>query len=143
MERTDTDVDGFLTGVEGPRADDLRALDRIIAEELAGLERVLWEGPMWGGTEQRIIGYGGITQPRPRGASIEWFLVGLAMQQQHLSVYVNAAEDGEYLVKRRAAKLGNVKVGSAAVTFASLEALDLDAFRAMLRRARELAPDAS
>lgn len=142
MERTDTDVDGFLAAVDGPRGDDLRTLDRIIAEEFAGLERVLWEGPMWGGTEQRIVGYGGISQPRPRGASVEWFLVGLAAQQQHLSVYVNAAEDGEYLVKRRAAELGKVKVGSAAITFASLAALDETAFRAMLRRARELTPDA-
>lgn len=142
MERTDTDVDGFLAEAEGPRGDDLRALDRIISDELAGLERVLWEGPMWGGTEQRIIGYGGITQPRPRGASVEWFLVGLAMQQKHLSVYVNAAEDGEYLVKRRAAGLGAVKVGSAAVTFASLADVDEQALRSLIRRARELVPDA-
>ena len=66
MERTDTDVDGFLAAAGGPRGDDLRALDGIIREELAGLERVLWEGVMWGGTEQRIVGYGGISQPRPR-----------------------------------------------------------------------------
>jgi len=142
MERTDADVDGFLAGIASARGDDLRALDRIISEELAGLERVLWEGAMWGGTEQRIIGYGGISQPRPRGASVEWFLVGLAEQQRHLSVYVNAAEDGEYLVKRRAGELGAVKVGSAAVTFASLADLDEPAFRALLRRARELMPDA-
>jgi hypothetical protein len=142
MERTDADVDGFLAGVTGARGDDLRALDRIISEELAGLERVLWEGTMWGGTEQRIVGYGAISQPRPRGASVEWFLVGLAEQQRHLSVYVNAAEDGEYLVKRRAGELGAVKVGSAAVTFASLADLDEPAFRAVLRRARELMPDA-
>jgi hypothetical protein len=142
MERTDSDVDGFLAGVEGPRGDDLRGLDRIISEELTGLERVLWEGTMWGGTEQRIVGYGAITQPRPRAASVEWFLVGLAAQQQHLSVYVNAAEDGEYLVKRRAADLGKVKVGSAAMTFGSLANLDETAFRALLRRARELMPDA-
>ena len=142
MERTDADVDGFLAGVAGARGDDLRALDRIISEELAGLERVLWEGAMWGGTEQRIVGYGAISQPRPRGASVEWFLVGLAEQQRHLSVYVNAAEDGEYLVKRRAGELGAVKVGSAAVTFASLADLDEPAFRALLRRARELMPDA-
>ena len=142
MQRTDTDVDDFLAGVEGERGEELRALDRIITEEMVGLERVLWEGAMWGGTEQRIVGYGGITQERPRGASIEWFLVGLADQQQHLSVYVNAAEDGEYLVKRRAAELGSVKVGSAAITFTSLAALDEPAFRAMLRRARELTPDA-
>ncbi|MFD4421168.1 hypothetical protein ACFWN7_06655 [Agromyces sp. NPDC058484] len=142
MERSDTEVDGFLAGVEGPRGDDLRALDRILSEELAGLERVLWEGTMWGGTEQRIVGYGGISQPRPRGASVEWFLIGLAEQQRHLSVYVNAAEDGEYLVKRRAAGLGKVKVGSAAMTFGSLADLDEAAFRSLLRRARELTPEA-
>jgi len=142
MERTDADVDGFLAGVAGARGEDLRALDRIISEELSGLERVLWEGAMWGGTEQRIVGFGGISQPRPRGASVEWFLVGLAEQQRHLSVYVNAAEDGEYLVKRRAGELGAVKVGSAAVTFATLADLDEPAFRALLRRARELTPDA-
>lgn len=142
MERTDVDVDDFLAGLEGQRGDDMRALDRIIREELAGLERVLWEGPMWGGTEQRIVGYGGVTQPRPRGASVEWFLVGLALQRKHLSVYVNAADDGEYLVKRRAAELGTVKVGSAALTFGSPADLDEAAFRELLRRARELVPDA-
>jgi hypothetical protein len=142
MERTDTDVDSFLAGLEGQRGDEMRALDRIIREELAGLERVLWEGPMWGGTEQRIVGYGGVTQPRPRGASVEWFLVGLALQQKHLSIYVNAADGGEYLVKRRAAELGRVKVGSAALTFGSLADLDEAAFRALLRGARELVPDA-
>jgi len=35
-----------------------------------------------------------------------------------------------------------VQVGSAALTFDSVADLDLDAFRAMLRRARELMPDA-
>ncbi|MGW4929515.1 hypothetical protein ACWEOH_10200 [Agromyces sp. NPDC004153] len=141
MERTRTDVDAFLTGTQGPRGDDLRELDRFITEELSGLERVLWEGAMWGGTEQRIVGYGAISQPRPRGASVEWFLVGLALQQRHLSIYVNAAEDGEYLVRRRAAALGRVKVGSAALTFGALADLDVDAFRALLARARELVPD--
>ncbi|GAA1796403.1 DUF1801 domain-containing protein [Agromyces lapidis] len=143
MERSDLDVDDFLASVEGPRGDDLRALDRIISNELAGLERVLWTGPMWGGTDQRIVGYGGISQPRPRGASVEWFLVGLAAQQRHLSLYVNAADGGEYLVRRHAAELGRVKVGSAAVTFGSLADLDEPALRALLRRARELSPEAS
>ena len=141
MERTDTDVDDFLAEGEGRRADDLRALDRIVSEEFAGLERVLWEGAMWGGTHQRIVGYGAISQPRPRGASVEWFLVGLAMQQQHLSLYVNAADGGQYLVKAWADRLGKVKVGSAAVTFGSLADVDEQALRALLRRARELTPD--
>lgn len=141
MERSDTDVDGFLAELEGPRGDHLRALDRILSEELAGLERVLWEGAMWGGTEQRIVGYGAITQARPRGASVEWFLIGLAAQKANLSIYVNAAEDGEYLVKRRAKELGRVKVGSAAITFTALADVDEQALRALVRRARELTPD--
>ena len=142
MERTDVDVDAWLAALGGPRADAMRELDRVITAELAGLDRTLWQGVFWGGTEQSIIGYGAITQPRPRGESVEWFLVGLADQSAHVSVYVNAAEDGEYLVKRRAGELGRVKVGSAAISITSLDRLDRDGFTGLLRRARQLAPDA-
>lgn len=142
MERTATDVDVWLAELSGPRADAMRELDRVITGELAGLDRALWQGAFWGGTEQSIIGYGAIAQPRPRGEPVEWFLIGLADQAAHLSVYVNAAEDGEYLVKRRAGELGRVKVGSAAITIPSLDRLDPDGFVRLLRRARELAPDA-
>ena len=142
MERTGRDVDAFLAGLEGERGEAMRELDRIISAELPGVERVLWEGVFWGGTEQAIVGYGGITQPRPRAASVDWFLIGLAEQAAYVSVYVNAAEDGEYLVKRRADTLGRVKVGSAAITITSLDRLDCDGFVALLRRAHELVPDA-
>ncbi|BDZ64252.1 hypothetical protein [Agromyces mangrovi Wang et al. 2018] len=142
MERTETDVDAFLASLEGERGEAMRVLDARIAREFAGLERVLWEGVFWGGTEQRIIGYGAITQPRPRGADVDWFLVGLAAQQQHVSVYVNAVDDGAYLVKTFAPRLGRVKVGSAAVSITRLDAFDLDAFDEMIRRAREVTPDA-
>lgn len=138
MKRTDTSVDEFLRSFEEPRASDLAELDALIHAELFGCERVLWEGVFWGGTEQRIIGYGTLLQPRPRGKQVEWMLIGLAAQKQHLSVYVNAVESGEYLVRNRAATLGNVKVGASALTFKKLEDLDLDAFRSLLRRALEL-----
>jgi len=142
MERTEVDVDEFLATLEGERGDAMRALDARIAAAFDGLERVLWEGVFWGGTEQRIVGYGAITQPRPRGADVDWFLVGLAAQQQHVSVYVNAVDDGAYLVKTFAPRLGRVKVGSAAVNITRLDALELDAFDEMIRRAREVTPDA-
>ncbi|MDF9877987.1 DUF1801 domain-containing protein [Cellulosimicrobium cellulans] len=143
MERTRTDVDTFLAALTGRPGEHLRALDQIVAPEMAGLERVLWEGTLWGGSHQQIVGYGGIRQPRPRGASAEWFLVGIAAQKAHLSVYVNAVEDGDYLVRAHAARLGRVRVGAAAVTFARPDDLDHEAFVTMLRRARELAPDAT
>jgi hypothetical protein len=143
LQRSEVPVDRFLGELDDPRADDLRALDRLVSAELSGLERVLWTGVMWGGTEQRIIGYGGITQPRPRGEPVSWFLVGLAMQKSTLSVYVNAAEDGEYLVRRRAGLLGEVKVGSAVINVKAADDLDRTGFTDLLRRARELTPNAT
>ncbi|MFJ4026798.1 hypothetical protein ACIPWF_05780 [Paenarthrobacter sp. NPDC089989] len=140
MERSNVDVDDFLALPSSPPA--LSQLDALIREELAGLERVLWEGPMWGGTEQRIIGYGAISQPRPKGEAVDWFLVGLAAQSRHLSIYVNAAGEGGYLVQSWASELGDVKVGAAAITFKDPSRLHEEALRRLLRRARELAPDA-
>jgi hypothetical protein len=136
----DDDVDAFLASTT--RAPELQELDAAITRALPGLTRVLWRGPMWGGTDQAIVGYGSIRQPRPRGSDVEWFLVGLAEQKRHLSIYVNAAEDGAYLVQRFADRLGRVKVGAAAVTFSSTDDLDLEGLHALLLRARELAPDA-
>ncbi|WP_448058892.1 hypothetical protein [Cellulomonas hominis] len=141
MERTAHDVDQFLAELQGRRGDDMRELDRLIVQELGGLERALWEGALWSGTFQRIIGYGAIEQPRPRGASVRWFLVGLAAQKSHLSVYVNAVEPGAYLVASYAARLGRVKVGAAAITLGTRDSLDDDGFVALLRHARQITPD--
>lgn len=136
MEKVGDDIDAFIRA--SSRADELSALDMMIREALPGVDRVLWRGRMWGGTDQAIIGYGTIRQPRPRGPEVEWFLVGLAEQKRHLSVYVNAAEDGAYLVQARASRLGRVKVGAAAVTFGSVSDLDAGEFRSLLMRAQEL-----
>lgn len=126
MERVDTSPDEYLAGLP----DDVRApmtlLDRLISGAMPGRARSLWEGPFWGGTQQSIIGYGNIVQPRPRGQDVEWFAVGLAVQKRHFSVYVNAAEDGEYLGHRYADRLGKVELGAASIGFRSMDDVDLD-----------------
>ncbi|GAA1136588.1 DUF1801 domain-containing protein [Nesterenkonia lutea] len=139
MEPVTDDVDEYLRSVA--RTEEMTALDALISTELPGLSRVLWRGAMWGDTEQTIIGYGRMRQPRPRGADVDWFLIGLAEQSKHLSVYLNAAEEGGYLLKHRADRLGKVKVGAAALTFTKLENLDQTEFRSMIARAGELHPD--
>jgi hypothetical protein len=139
MQRSTTTPDEHLASLPDGVREDMVALDAAIAEVFAGDERVLWEGPMWGGTHQRIIGYGAMVQHQ-RTADVEWFVVGLAAQKQHLSVYVNAAEDGRYLAQAWADRLGKVKAGSANVTFRRLADVDLPALVEMARRARELTP---
>ena len=150
MDRTDTDPDDFLNGFADESVrNTMHRLDGIVRSTMPGRSRTLWEGVFWGGTEQSIIGYGDIVQPRPRGDDVEWFLVGLARQKDGYSLYVNAVDDGVYLGQRHAERLrspgvakSRVKIGSASIGFRSLDDLDLDTLRELLTEAdRSTPPD--
>lgn len=138
MQRSSTSPDEFISSLPDGVRDDIAMLDAQLSRIFEGHERVLWEGPMWGGTEQRIVGYGAYRQEGRGGAAVDWFVIGLAVQKAHLSLYVSAAEDGQYLAKRYADRLGKVKVGSANVTFKRLADLDLSVALEMAERARDL-----
>jgi hypothetical protein len=138
MQRSTTRVDDFIAYLPDGVRDDIAMLDAQLSRVFEGHERVLWEGPMWGGTEQRIIGYGAYDYKGRSGAEGEWFIVGLAAQKAHLSLYVSGAEDGQPLAKRYADRLGKVKVGSANVTFKRPTDLHLPAVIEMVERARDL-----
>jgi hypothetical protein len=138
MERTATDPAELVESLPDRFRDDVRRLDAEISRVMTGHSRVLWEGVFWGGTEQRIIGYGRFVQHNRDGSNVDWFVVGLAAQKAHLSLYVNAVEEGQYLVKRWADRLGRVKVGSANATFKRLSDVDLAEVVAMAERARDL-----
>ena len=138
MNKTDDDVDEFLAAIDGDAGESMRVVDARIRAALPGLSRVLWRGVFWGGTEQAIIGYGELLQERPNGPAVEWFLIGLARQAKHISLYVNAGDSGGYLGKQFAAELGTVKIGAASIGFRSADDLDLDALERMVLRAREL-----
>jgi hypothetical protein len=115
---------------------DIATLDGVIAEEMAGLERVLWEGLLWGGTHQRIIGYGADRYTNRSGNEVDWYLVGLARQKDHITLYVNAADGGTYLIRDYVSRLGKVKIGSAHASFRRFSDVDQGALRELLRRAR-------
>ena len=138
MQRSSTPPDDFIASLPDGVRDDIAVLDAQLARIFEGHERVLWEGPMWGGSEQRIIGYGTYHYKGRSGAEGEWFIVGLAAQKAHLSLYVSGAEDGQSLAKRYADRLGKVKVGSANVSFNRLADLDLPVVLEMAERARDL-----
>lgn len=139
MQRSATSPDEHIASLPDGTRDEIETLDAELTRIFSGLERVLWEGPMWGGTEQRIIGYGAVQQVNRTGAAVDWFIVGLAVQKSHLSLYVSAVEDGQYLVKSYAGRLGKVKAGSANVTFKRLSDVELPILLEMAERARDLA----
>ena len=113
MRRVSRSPDDVLAQLPDDVRPDMARMDALITEALSGRSRVVWEGVFWGGTEQQIIGYGDLLQPRPRGEAVEWFVVGLARQKKAISVYVNAVDDGRYLLSAYAGRLGKARTGSA------------------------------
>ena len=140
MERVTTDPDAWLRSLPDPAGEELRRLDALISGAMPGRRRDLWRGVFWGGSDQTILGYGDLVQPRPRGEAVEWFVVGLAQQKRHLSVYVNAVADGRYVLADHAGRLGRVKVGSASITLTRADDLDPAAFTGMLAAADAACP---
>lgn len=138
MERSQIHPDDYLASLGAEIAATMKAADLLIREAMPGASRSLWTGVFWGGTEQTIIGYGDLRQPRPKGPDVDWFQVGLARQKRDYSVYVNAVEDGAYLVQSYADRLGRAKVGSANISFTSLAGVDHAVLTELLRRAHDL-----
>lgn len=140
MERRGTDPDRYLQSLPADIREEMVGLDALITTAMPGRRRVVWEGTFWGGTEQTIIGYGDLVQERPGGATVEWFVVGLARQKNYFSIYVNATAAGRYLVADYAGRLGKAKVGSANVTFKRQADIDTETMRELVSRANELSP---
>ncbi|SNS99215.1 protein of unknown function (DU1801) [Geodermatophilus saharensis] len=121
----------------GPRADELRRVDALVREAAPGLDRQLV--PAGSG---QVLGYG-LMPYRPRSAkeTTRWPLVALAAQKRHLSLYVCAVVDGQYLPEARAARLGTVSCGKSCIRFSSLDRVDTGELAALLRDAAAATSD--
>jgi hypothetical protein len=105
----------------GPREEDLRRVDALIMAAAPGIDRQLV--PAGSG---QMLGYGLMPyKPRSAKETTSVPLISLAPQKRHLSLYVFAVVDGQYLAEARAEKLGKVSCGKSCVRFGSLDAVDV------------------
>ncbi len=126
MEITSTDPSDHIDSLPDDRRRDIALLDAEITKRMRGESRVLWEGRLWAGSDQKIIGYGTFSYTNSSGKTTNWFMVGLAAQKNYISMYVNAVDDDGYVLKKYADRLGKAKVGSASISFKSVEDINLD-----------------
>ena len=126
MEISPQSVDDHLASLpDGVRA-DMQLLDAQITAKTKDASRGLFEGKFWGGSDQKIIGYGKFRYTNSSGKKVEWFMVGLAAQKNYISMYVNAVDDDGYVVAKYKDRLGKVKTGSASISFKTVDDIDLD-----------------
>jgi Domain of unknown function (DU1801) len=124
------EIDAWFAAA-GPREEELRRADALVMAAAPGIDRQLV--PAGAG---RMLGYG-LMPYRPKSAkeTTMWPLIALAAQKRHLSLYVCAVVDGEYLAETRAGRLGKVSCGKSCIRFTSLAALDVDELGTLLRDA--------
>lgn len=137
MQKTDRNPSTWLDALPEPERTQMQRLDQLIAAAMQGHSRALWEGKFWAGTEQSIIGYGDLDFTGARNKVVPWFMVGLALQKNYFSVYVNAVDGGKYLAETWAGRLGKVKGGKASLSFKHIDDIDLDILKKIVDLARQ------
>ncbi len=115
----------------GPREQELRRVDALVMAAAPGIDRQLV--PVGSG---RMLGYGLMPyKPKSAKETTMWPLIAVAAQKRHLSLYVCAVVDGEYLAETRAPRLGRVSCGRSCIRFPALDRVDEGELATLLRDA--------
>jgi hypothetical protein len=126
----DPAIEGWFAAA-GSRESELRRVDELVLAAAPGIDRQLV--PVGSGS---MLGYGLMPyRPRSAGQTTTWPLIALAAQKRHLSLYVCAVVDGEYLAEARAERLGRVSCGKSCIRFPSLDRVDRAELTALLQDA--------
>lgn len=104
---------------------DLKKLDKLVRESAPGLKRYFHRGtpPDEPGMRFKMIGYGRFQYRSRSGQSVEWPVVGVALQKNYVSVYLSIAKDGVPLLQSYSGKLGEVRSGRNNFSFEKFEDL--------------------
>lgn len=138
METTKTTPQAYIDSLPGDRQDAIQTLHDKIVKIFKGQTVQMWEGIFWGGSEQKIIGYGDCVYINSKKQEVKWFVVGLTYQKNYISIYVVAVEDKEYVVEKYKAELGKAKTGKSVVSFKNLEDVNVDVLMKIIKKAKEI-----
>jgi hypothetical protein len=125
---------------DSKRKIDLQKLDKLVRESAPALKRYFHRGTPPGepGMRFKMIGYGRFYFRARSEESVEWPVVGIALQKNYISVYLSVAKDGVPLVQAYAGKLGEKRSGSNNFSFEKYEDLVTPAVSALLAEAQKI-----
>jgi hypothetical protein len=128
-------IEALVNNVSAERAELMRTLDDVIRREAPTLVPSATElSPT-----KPAIGYGPFHYTYASGRQGDSFVVVLANQAQHVSLYINAADEHGYIAEQRAAELGaKVSVGRSCIRIKKLEHVDLDVLGEVVRTAERI-----
>jgi hypothetical protein len=111
------------------RKGDLVKLDALIAKAAPALKRHFHAGTPAGeaGMRMKMIGYGRFRFAIKSGETVDWPVIGVALQKNYISVYLSIAKDGAPILRAPAGALGARRVGNNNFSFGKYEELDAGA----------------
>ena len=117
------------------RRGELQKLDAVIRRAAPNLKRFFHPGTPKGqpGMRLKMIGYGRFHYTGKTGRTIEWPVIGVALQKNYISVYVSLTRNGRPLVAQYAARLSALKVSRYTFTFENFGALNAKAVQLLFR----------
>ena len=92
--------------------------------------------------EFRMLGYGKFHYRYASGREGDTVLIGVADNEQAISLYVMAADEQGYLAEQYAPRLGKASCGKSCIRFKRFDDLDLTVLEELVRRAAALGPGA-
>jgi hypothetical protein len=85
------------------------------------------------GMRMNLIGYGCFECEVNSGQQVKWPIVGLALQQNDISLYTSVVQDGAPITDRYKGSLGELKTGRGNFSFVTFDQLDRGAVVTLLK----------
>ncbi len=80
-------------------------------------------------------GYGSFKYKNNKKEMLDWPIISLASQKNHISIFVCSVADGKYLVESYKKELGKVTVGKTCISFKKVEDLNLKVLEKVIKLA--------
>jgi len=114
----------YLAQLEEPRKSEVAALDALIRKTAPKLEPFVLSG---------VLAYGRWHYRYTSGRENDWFRIGVASNQNYISLYICAADDRGYVAVRYKEALPKANVGRSCVRFKRLSDLDQSPLKRLIR----------
>jgi len=108
------------------RKSDLLRLHDLIRTSAPLLKRYFHKGTPAGeaGMRTKMIGYGKLRYATRSGGTVEWPVIGVALQKNYISIYIAVTKAEKPIVAAYAGKLGEKRVGRNNFSFERFEDLN-------------------
>jgi hypothetical protein len=121
-------------GFDPSRKPELVKLDLLIRKTAPSLKRYFHQGTPAGeaGMRMKMIGYGRFRYGAKSGQTVEWPVIGIALQKNYISVYVAVTKRNQPIVPTYAGKLGELRVGHNNFSFGRYDDLNATGVSALV-----------